>query len=93
MKKTKIGFLALILSSMAIVACGETGDNGGKGDAKCKHKYGEPEITVQPTEESQGKQTKTCTKCGYVWKGKEPPKVCPLCGHEKEYYIRMNEDF
>lgn len=35
----------------------------------------------------------TCTKCGYVWKGKEPPKVCPLCGHEKEYYIRMNEDF
>jgi rubrerythrin len=35
----------------------------------------------------------TCTKCGYVWKGKEPPKVCPLCGHEQGYYIKMNEDF
>ena len=28
----------------------------------------------------------TCTKCGYVWKWKEPPKVCPLCGHERDYY-------
>jgi len=36
---------------------------------------------------------RTCTKCGYVWKGKEPPKECPLCGHEKEYYVKMNEDF
>ena len=35
----------------------------------------------------------TCTKCGYVWKGKEPPKVCPLCGHEQGYYVKMNEDF
>jgi len=35
----------------------------------------------------------TCTKCWYVWKGKEPPKVCPLCNHEQGYYIRMSEDF
>ena len=35
----------------------------------------------------------TCTKCGYVWKGKEPPKICPLCGHEQGYYVKMNEDF
>ena len=35
----------------------------------------------------------TCTKCWYVWKGKEPPKVCPLCNHEQGYYIKMNEDF
>ena len=35
----------------------------------------------------------TCTKCGYVWKGKEPPKVCPLCGHDQGYYVKMNEDF
>lgn len=76
MKKTKIGFLALILSSMAIVACGETGDNGSKGDAKCKHKYGEPVVTVEATEQSKGKQTKTCTKCGYV-KEDEIPMLPP----------------
>ena len=35
----------------------------------------------------------TCTKCWYIWKGKEPPKVCPLCNHEQGYYIRLNEDF
>ena len=35
----------------------------------------------------------TCTKCGYVWKWKEPPKVCPLCGHDQWYYVKMNEDF
>ena len=35
----------------------------------------------------------TCTKCGYVWEGKEPPKVCPLCGHDQGYYVKMNEDF
>ena len=36
---------------------------------------------------------RTCTKCGYVWKGKEPPKTCPLCGHDQGYYVKMNEDF
>lgn len=36
---------------------------------------------------------RVCTKCGYVWKWKEPPMVCPSCGHEKEYYVKMNEDF
>ena len=35
----------------------------------------------------------TCTKCWYIWKGKEPPKVCPWCNHEQGYYIRLNEDF
>lgn len=36
---------------------------------------------------------RVCTKCGYVWKGKQPPMACPSCGHEKEYYVKMNEDF
>lgn len=36
---------------------------------------------------------RTCTKCGYVWQGNEAPQVCPSCWHEKEYYVKMNEDF
>lgn len=36
---------------------------------------------------------RTCTKCGYVWKWKEPPMACPSCGHDKSYYTKLNEDF
>lgn len=28
-----------------------------------------------------------CTNCGHVVKGKEPPKVCPLCSHARDYYV------
>ncbi len=27
-----------------------------------------------------------CLKCGYIHKDKEPPKECPACKHEKEYF-------
>jgi rubrerythrin len=27
-----------------------------------------------------------CSKCGYIFKGTEPPKECPSCKHPKEYY-------
>jgi len=27
-----------------------------------------------------------CSKCGYVHEGKEPPKECPSCKHEAQYY-------
>jgi rubrerythrin len=27
-----------------------------------------------------------CSKCGYIHEGKEPPKICPSCKHEREYY-------
>lgn len=27
-----------------------------------------------------------CSKCGYVYEGKEPPKECPSCKHAREYY-------
>ena len=28
-----------------------------------------------------------CLECGYVHKGREPPKKCPSCGHPKAYYV------
>ncbi len=28
-----------------------------------------------------------CLECGYVHKGREPPEVCPSCGHPKAYYV------
>lgn len=27
-----------------------------------------------------------CRKCGYVHKGKNPPKNCPVCSHPQSYY-------
>ncbi len=28
-----------------------------------------------------------CTNCGHVVKGLEPPKICPLCAHARDYYV------
>ncbi len=34
-----------------------------------------------------------CTKCGYVHYGNEPPEKCPSCGHSREYYRPLAEEF
>lgn len=34
-----------------------------------------------------------CMKCGYVHKGKEPPEVCPSCGHETNYFKVKDENY
>ena len=34
-----------------------------------------------------------CTKCGHTHKGKRPPKACPSCGHEEEYFIVKCENY
>jgi len=30
-----------------------------------------------------------CTNCGFTFFGKEAPKVCPICLHAREYFIRV----
>lgn len=30
-----------------------------------------------------------CLNCGYVYKGLEAPKVCPVCKHDRGYFIRF----
>ncbi len=30
-----------------------------------------------------------CLNCGYVHEGKEAPPVCPVCSHDRGYFIRM----
>ncbi len=34
-----------------------------------------------------------CRECGYVHFGKEPPKVCPSCNHEKNFYQVKCEEY
>ena len=34
-----------------------------------------------------------CRICGYIHEGKEPPKVCPVCGHTHDYYEYHCEDY
>ncbi len=30
-----------------------------------------------------------CLNCGYIYSGKEVPEKCPVCDHEKGYFIRL----
>mgnify|MGYP004503493269 CR=1 FL=1 len=32
-----------------------------------------------------------CTNCGYIYEGKEAPKVCPICSYPQGYYIRFSD--
>ncbi|HSQ97614.1 MAG TPA: rubrerythrin family protein [Rickettsiales bacterium] len=32
-----------------------------------------------------------CTNCGYHITGKEAPKTCPACGHDKGYFIEVSD--
>ncbi|MHA1606321.1 MAG: rubrerythrin [Candidatus Freyarchaeota archaeon] len=34
-----------------------------------------------------------CRECGYVYYGKEPPEVCPSCGHPRSYYQVKCEEY
>ena len=34
-----------------------------------------------------------CRKCGYVHIGKTPPETCPSCGHSKDFYQRLCEEY
>lgn len=34
-----------------------------------------------------------CRECGYVHEGKEPPEICPACGHTKNYYELLVENW
>lgn len=31
-----------------------------------------------------------CLKCGHIYHGYEAPKLCPVCGHDQGYFIRMD---
>ena len=31
-----------------------------------------------------------CLNCGFVFKGKKAPELCPVCHHDKGYFIRFN---
>ena len=31
-----------------------------------------------------------CLKCGHIHRGYEAPKICPVCGHDQGYFIRLD---
>jgi len=39
------------------------------------------------------KITWVCRKCGYIFDGEEPPRVCPACGHSHNYFERQCEEY
>lgn len=37
-----------------------------------------------------GDEAWICEVCGHIHYGKKPPKVCPVCAHDQEYFSRFN---
>ncbi len=35
----------------------------------------------------------TCIKCGYTYKGEEPPQKCPACDHGRNYFKLLYEEY
>lgn len=31
-----------------------------------------------------------CLNCGYVYKGKQAPEICPVCSHDQGFFIRFS---
>ena len=42
--------------------------------------------------ESDEEEEWICEVCGHVHRGKKPPKECPLCRVEKEYFKKKSKD-
>ena len=42
--------------------------------------------------ESDEEEEWVCEVCGHVHRGKKPPKACPLCAVEKEYFKKKPQD-
>ena len=39
------------------------------------------------------KEVWTCQKCGYTYKGDEPPEKCPACDHPTKYFKLLREEY
>ncbi len=34
-----------------------------------------------------------CRNCGFIFEGKQPPKICPACKHPQNYFERAAENY
>ncbi len=34
-----------------------------------------------------------CRVCGFIYEGEEPPKICPVCGHDHHHYELICEEY
>lgn len=40
--------------------------------------------------QSAQEETYMCLNCGHIYTGKKVPEICPVCKHEKGYFIRLD---
>jgi len=40
---------------------------------------------------SDGKTAWICLNCGYIYEGEKAPEMCPVCEHDKGYFIRLEQ--
>ncbi|MDD3463398.1 MAG: ferritin family protein [Sulfurospirillaceae bacterium] len=65
----------------------------GKVEVEHENMYKELLRRLESGEEfvsEDGEEEWICEVCGHIHRGKKPPKVCPLCKVEEEYFSRLN---
>ncbi len=69
--------------------------NIAKAEAHHEERYGK--ILEQITNGTLFKKTEkvpwVCMKCGYVHEGLTPPGKCPVCEHDKSFYMLKSEEY
>lgn len=67
------------------------------GRAEWHHEQRYTKLLEQVKNETVFKKEKKitwiCRKCGYIYDGEEPPKICPACSHPFGYFQRQCEEY
>jgi rubrerythrin len=67
------------------------------GEAEVAHEKRYKKLLKRVQDKTMFKEDKViewkCSNCGYVHKGKTPPKECPACAHPIGYFERLAENY
>lgn len=67
------------------------------GRAEWHHEQRYTKLLVQVKNETMFKKEKKitwlCRKCGYIYDGEEPPRICPACAHPYNYFEKQCEEY
>lgn len=69
----------------------------GIGRAEWHHEQRYTKLLEQIKNETMFKKEKKitwiCRKCGFIYDGEEPPRICPACAHPFNYFQKQCEDY
>lgn len=57
-------------------------------EAEHSEKFAEMLREIDSIQESKTPIEWKCLNCGHVYVGEEPPEICPVCNHLKQYFVK-----